>query len=239
MRHHTWNPRPVTGRDALAVLISFLAMIAATVLVAVAQRGYTMITDSPAPAWLGIVVTVIGIGTQAGVLAALLLNRGWRWADLGFTPLGGRGLHLLWQIPLIIVVSLLIILVVAALLPQLTPADTAPMDAAARVSGQAWMLTALLFYLFVGPFIEEVVFRRLLMGWLDRSVGVVLSTLITSILFGLIHMVPPVMIWTGLIGLGCAVLVRWHRSLWAGFALHMLNNLVASAGLIAVLFASA
>ena len=52
-------------------------------------------------------------------------------------------------------------------------------------------------------------------------------------------MIPPVMIWTGLIGLGCAVLVRWHRSLWAGFALHMVNNLVASAGLIAVLLASA
>jgi len=38
-----------------------------------------------------------------------------------------------------------------------------------------------------------------------------------------------------LIGLGCALLVRWHRSLWAGLALHMVNNLMASAGLIAVL----
>lgn len=235
MRQHTWNPRPVTVRDTLAVLISFVAMLVAMILVALAQRGYTMITDRPAPTWLGIALGVTAMGTQAGVLAALLRRRGWRWADLGFARLSCRGWHLLWQIPTVMIVSLILILLVAALLPDLTPADTAPTDAAARASGQAWMLTALLLYLIVGPVIEEVVFRRLLMGWPDRTVGVVLSTLTTSVLFGLIHLVPPVMIWTGLIGLGCALLVRWHRSLWAGLALHMVNNLMASAGLIAAL----
>ena len=38
------------------------------------------------------------------------------------------------------------------------------------------------------------------------------------------HIAPPVVIYTFFGGLAMALLTRWHRSLWAGFILHMCNN---------------
>lgn len=210
----TWNPRPVTHHDLLSLLASGLALVAGALLVALPVA----LLDAPAPAWLGSAMAAVAYLAQWGVLFVLLRRRGWAWSDLGLNRLGRRGWHLLWQIPVGMVFALAGTILTAALVPGLNPLDDSTQDAQAAASGQTWLLILLVNYLLFGPFVEEIAFRRLLMGWLDRRMGVIAFTF-----FG---------------GLVMAVLTRFHHSVWGGFAFHMVNNALASAGLILVLLSS-
>ncbi|MDK8624788.1 CPBP family glutamic-type intramembrane protease [Corynebacterium appendicis] len=40
------------------------------------------------------------------------------------------------------------------------------------------------------------------------------------------HIAPPAIVYTFFVGLAFALVTRWHRSLWAGFILHMCNNIL-------------
>ncbi|MDO5670608.1 MAG: type II CAAX endopeptidase family protein [Corynebacterium sp.] len=228
---HTWNPRPVTSRDLAALLYSALALVGTAVIVALLFLALTHVLDVSAPPWLGVLMAAAGYAAQFTVLAVLLRRRGWAMSDLGFQRLGRRGWHLVWQIPTSLLITLVLTVLVAAL-TGLTPEDTASSDGEVLTSAVPWQLAFLLVYLLFGPLIEEIAFRRLLMGWFDRKVGVLLSTFLTSVLFGLVHVVPAIIVWCIVGGLFMALLTRWHRSLWGGFALHMVNNSLASAGLI-------
>ncbi|WP_367657543.1 CPBP family glutamic-type intramembrane protease [Corynebacterium sp. P4-C1] len=42
------------------------------------------------------------------------------------------------------------------------------------------------------------------------------------------HLSPPAIVYTFFAGLTMALVTRWHHSLWAGFILHMLNNLLVN-----------
>jgi len=92
----------------------------------------------------------------------------------------------------------------------------------------------------IGPIIEEICFRRFIMGYLDQKLlprmqartAIICSTLASSLFFALAHGVPTIMIYTFFLGIGAAALIRWHQSLWAGAALHIANNtMVCLAGL--------
>jgi len=87
------------------------------------------------------------------------------------------------------------------------------------------VVVSLACYLFLAPLIEEIVFRRLLMGYLDRSVPAIASVLFSSVLFGAAHIAPPVIVYATFLGMGCALVTRFHNSLRAGFILHLANNL--------------
>ncbi|GAB3077346.1 CPBP family intramembrane glutamic endopeptidase [Corynebacterium aquatimens] len=77
----------------------------------------------------------------------------------------------------------------------------------------------------LGPFFEELVFRRLLMSYFNTVEPAVLSVLLSSLTFGLAHVFPSVILYATLFGLGCALVTRRHKSLWAGLILHLVNNL--------------
>jgi len=92
----------------------------------------------------------------------------------------------------------------------------------------------------IGPIIEEICFRRFIMGYLDQKLlprmqartAIICSTLASSLFFALAHGVPTIMIYTFFLGIGAAALIRWHQSLWAGVAIHIANNtMVSLAGL--------
>lgn len=231
--------RPIKFRDVIkvwAIWVGSIAAMIAVLLLGSLSDGLPVFLDrilAPVAAVLGI------IG-----LWLLFLRRGWSWRDLGFVPLTRRGWHLLWQIPVAMVLGLLATAVLAGAVLSLTPAGDGG-DAAVAETGGAAVMIALVSYLVLGPLLEEIMLRRFTMGWLDQVLGqltrrrwlvVGLSTLISSIIFAVLHVVPPVIIWTFFLGLGCAILTRWHRSLWAGFLLHLVVNAVASTTLITALF---
>ena len=152
---------------------------------------------------------------------ALVVYMKRRGVPLGLRPLGSRGWHLLWQVPLAIVASAACTSIVAPLLGIESAGQSTPAGA-----GTMLVLFTLSAYLLIGPFLEELVFRRLIMGYLDTVMPAAASVLLTSLVFGLMHIAPPAIVYTFLAGLTMALVTRWHRSLWAGFILHMCNNIL-------------
>lgn len=162
------------------------------------------------------VLIILSLVIPTIFLVVYLKRRG---LPLGFRPLGKRGWHLLWQVPLAIIAAALCTGLLSSLLHVESKGPSAPSGA-----GDMLVLFTFAAYLLIGPFLEELVFRRLLMGYLDTLLPAFSSVLLTSLVFGLMHIAPPVVIYTFFGGLAMALLTRWHRSLWAGFILHMCNN---------------
>ena len=152
--------------------------------------------------------------------AALVLYLKRRGIGLGFLPLGRRGWHLVWQVPLTIFMAGAAAAIVGPLL------GISPSESTSSADGRgAMVIISLACYLFLAPLVEEIVFRRLLMGYLDRSFPAFVSVILSSLLFGAAHIAPPVIVYATFLGMGCALVTRFHNSLRAGFILHLVNNL--------------
>lgn len=164
------------------------------------------------------VLVILALAIPTVALVVYMKRRG---LPLGFRPLGRRGWHLLWQVPLAIVAAAACTSIVAPLLSVESSDPSSPVGA-----GSAFVLFTLGAYLLIGPFLEELVFRRLLMGYLDTVMPAAASVLLTSLVFGLMHIAPAAIVYTFFAGLAFALVTRWHRSLWAGFILHMCNNIL-------------
>ena len=220
--------RRVNGPDVLLSILAVLVAPAGAVvlmLLAGAALGQGWLTGMALPA-----ATVVGgIGMWAG-----FLRRGWTWADLGFVR-GIRSLwHLLWEVPLLwlsAVAATVLIGTLAGLSPS--ESDSASEDAL-ELGVVAFLLTALCIALLI-PALEEILFRRILFGWFELRWGVVGAITGSTVAFGLVHVVPAVILLQLLIGLGAGILVRVHRTLWASLALHGLNNAVVTAGAAVIL----
>ena len=158
-------------KDALIGIAAVIAMdvlLAATVFVMM-KAGLTtggLGTIMPIALVLSVVVPTAG-------LVYYLKRRG---ISLGFLPLGRRGWHLLWQVPLAIFVAGVAAAIVGPLL------GLSPSENTSAADGRGVMVVvSLACYLFLAPLIEEIVFRRLLMGYLDRSVPAIVSVLFSSV----------------------------------------------------------
>lgn len=194
----------IIAMDVLLVVTVFVMMEAG-----LATRGLGMIL----PAGLALSVVV-----PTAALVYYLKRRG---ISLGFLPLGRRGWHLLWQVPLAILVAGIAAAIVGPLM------GISPSENTSAADGRGVMVVvSLACYLLLAPLVEEIVFRRLLMGYLDRSVPAFASVILSSLIFGLAHIAPPVMVYATFIGMGCALVTRFHNSLRAGFVLHLVNNVV-------------
>ena len=81
----------------------------------------------------------------------------------------------------------------------------------------------------IAPIVEETFFRGLLYQWLRGHLGIVLSALISALIFGAAHGLP--LLLPVLITLGCilAAIFQRTRSLYASMLLHAANNAAAIA----------
>lgn len=80
-------------------------------------------------------------------------------------------------------------------------------------------------------------FRRVLLNYFDTRMPGWVSILLTSALFGAVHVVPQAIISTFFFGVGLALLARLHRGITGSVIAHLANNTVASLGVFAALFA--
>lgn len=209
-------------KDALIGIAAVIAMdvlLVATVFVMM-KAGLTtggLGTIMPIALVLSVVVPTAG-------LVYYLKQRG---ISLGFLPLGRRGWHLLWQVPLAIFVAGVAAAIVGPLF------GLSPSENTSAADGRGVMVVvSLACYLLLAPLVEEIVFRRLLMGYLDQSVPAFASVILSSLIFGVAHIAPPVIVYATFLGMGCALVTRFHNSLRAGFIVHLVNNVAVQ--LIAV-----
>ena len=79
---------------------------------------------------------------------------------------------------------------------------------------------------FFVPFIEEIVFRRLIFTFMNRLFGVLPSVLLTSLVFAVLHggivQVIPLMI----LGIALQLLYLKHNSLYPSILLHSIHNFI-------------
>lgn len=206
-------------------LIGIVAISAMDVLLVVTV--FVMMKSGLAAGGLGTIMPAALALSVAVPTAALVYYLKRRGIGLGFLPLGRRGWHLLWQVPLVILAAGVAAAIVGPLL------GISPSDNTSAADGRGVMVVvSLACYLLLAPLAEEIVFRRLLMGYLDRSVPAFASVILSSLLFGVAHIAPPVIVYATFLGMGCALVTRFHNSLRAGFIVHLVNNVVVQ--LIAV-----
>ena len=207
------------------VLIGIVAIIAMDVLLVVTV--FVMMKAGLATRGLGTTLPVALACSVVVPTVALVYYLKRRGISLGLVPLGRRGWHLLWQAPLVILAAGTAAAIVGPLM------GLSPSENTSAADGRGVMIVvSLACYLLLAPLVEEIVFRRLLMGYLDRSVPAFASVILSSLLFGLAHIAPPVMVYATFLGMGCALVTRFHNSLRAGFIVHLVNN--AAVQLIAV-----
>ncbi|QFG69924.1 CPBP family intramembrane glutamic endopeptidase [Ornithinimicrobium pratense] len=219
--------RPVTHADLLVTLGGF---IASSALGGVLITVLILAGVEPAAVVTGGIPTTVALWFLA--LWYGLRARGWTWADLGLGGLPGLR-RWWWQVAL---AYLGVVLLASLVVSQLSAPGEQPnvMEGGVQFGPVAiaaiWVAVAL-----VGPLVEEVIFRRILLGWLESRIGLVLAVLVQAVLFAVMHVVPAAMVLTFLLGLTAALLARRHHSLWPAVALHTLNNLIAVSVLLAAL----
>ena len=180
-------------------------------------------------------------GFALTLLATLKLQK-WTLSDLGFHPIQHTRKYLFWQVPAIVAANFTLL----ALILMTPLANTGGREDIASTFklGPIGLSLSIFAISIVAPIMEEIYYRRFIMGYLEQKLlprmqartAIICSTLISSVLFALMHGVPMAMITAFFLGTCAAALIRWHQSLWASVALHIANNTMVSLVLLFIYF---
>lgn len=130
---------------------------------------------------------------------------------------GNRG----WGTPIRLLNGYLLIWCITIALEPLS--ELLPGDQSALGSGGWLLLSAVV----LAPLFEEVVFRGYVAGSLRRSYGALVAWIGSAIAFGLVHLIPSVVLSATLMGLVLGYFALRYRSLWLSIVLHAMNNATA------------
>lgn len=158
----------------------------------------------------------------AVVLIALREGSAWRRTMAFRSP---HPAHVLVTL-LLVLPGMLVASEVGTFAQRFLPRFTGAQESYAALSQLPWPLVLL-----VGAVLpavgEELFFRGLLGRGLTARYGVLAGVIITSILFGLIHMDPPQVLATALLAVPFHVLYLAGKSIWLPILAHGLNNALA------------
>lgn len=106
-----------------------------------------------------------------------------------------------------------------------------------RVFGTApsGLLLAVIMLVFVGPFVEELVFRGALLRGLEAKLGIWPAIVIQALLFAAFHRSWWLLLPMTVLGIALGWLAHERRSLWPAIALHALYNALSVAAVVWVL----
>lgn len=223
-------PSPTLVAQAAGLLIGVTAVVFGSVL----ALGLTV------PLIRSHIVTALAVAVPVLGLLALVVER-WilgrhrvTWSALGFTRPTRRLLHLLWQIP-VVLIALLAVQGVALLLLGGNGVSTD--SSSSGVDGLDPASAVLLFLgtAVVTPLWEEIFFRGILFGAVRARWGTAWAVLISAVVFAAAHGVPILLPYLVTLGLALALLRAVHRTLWASLALHVTVNVIASSALLVAL----
>lgn len=148
------------------------------------------------------------------------------WKDIGFITVNSKWLLLTITISLIAIPisGLITVLVMLALgLPLENPQleFIIPQDI-------TWLggLGLLLFGGIAVPIAEEVFFRGVLYKWVRERWGILIGVIVSSLIFGLIHIDIAVASTAFILGIILALVYEYSKSLWTAILIHAINNSV-------------
>lgn len=154
-------------------------------------------------------------------LGGFLLYRRWRHGPRIVARFSARGLD-----PVLLVWGVVFILVTSVVLEPLMSLLPAPPDAYGR---GVWSLLTLVV---MAPLFEEVLFRGVILESTRARYGVMAAWLVSSLIFGIIHLHPAIVLNAFVAGLILAFIYLKTDSLWPAIILHAINNGVAFVALI-------
>lgn len=182
-----------------------------------------MLSDDPIAI---ITISVIDAIASIFVIGYILRHKKASWSDLGFrkfNPLKAA-LYIIGLFILFILAIQLVFILVQLLVPSFNP-DEAQTN---EFAGAPNLHIAALFVMVILPaVIEETVFRGFVFPAFAKRFGIVGGAIFSSLLFGLAHFQPNIVVYTFVVGLVlCFLYVRLGSTI-PGIALHMLNNYIA------------
>lgn len=122
-----------------------------------------------------------------------------------------------------LIVSSLVVLAASNLVPGFDVQQTQEIGFN-NIAGQADLFVVFIALVVVAPIAEEVLFRGYLYGKLRSYTGIIVATLLTSALFGAVHLQWNVAVDTFILSLAMCGLREITGSIWAGTLVHMLKN---------------
>lgn len=228
---------PVRGRVALSVLGWVLVYVAGFVVVILgmfAAREWGGGRPPAAPLALAVLA-----GTALAALAAvrihLLRRRRLRWADLGLRRPDHSPLHLLWQIPAVMLAGILAsMFVLIPLGPGAEEGDDAASEAMGDLvsGGPAFVVLGLLTVAVLVPFVEEIVFRGIVLPALRARFRAAVGITLAGMVFAAVHFVPLALPYLLVVGIALCAMAEWYRSIVPGIVLHGVNNAVVFGGVV-------
>ena len=169
--------------------------------------------------WLGLRLSLRRRGLTLRYLVGLL-----RW------PVSRDALAVPLAYVVYFALSLIIADLIAWLLPTVNLQQTQELGFAAPDSLFSYVITFVMLVL-VPPVVEELIFRGFILGSLLRGFRFVISAVVTSLLFGLVHLGPGMHINLFMDTFALSLVLCYLRlktgSIWAGMGLHALKNLIA------------
>lgn len=237
MRLSTSRAVPVTlGQAAWALM--FVAIYIAAVGGVILALGLPGIIDFTLESLLFVLLTAVTVAAILALYFHLVRRNNLTPADLGFRRPSPRLFHLLWQIPVAIIVCACIQGLSLGLL-ALTGMDTTTAGAAddplTDIAGLPSSLAVFAVLVVAGltPLWEEVLFRGAFLDGLSRRFRPAVAIVLSAAIFAAVHVIPLSFPYLFTLGIALALLRRFHQNLWAPILLHAANN-----GLV-VLFALA
>ncbi|RYF29040.1 MAG: CPBP family intramembrane metalloprotease [Chloroflexi bacterium] len=228
---HTFNWRMVVALP-LWVLASFIAaqLVLAVVLWILNVANVSLLnlaSETVIQTILSTLVYLLAFAITFGVpyivkqrevsLKTLGIDRLPSWSDIGLAPLGFVAYGLL---------TALLLFIATTYFPGF-PSSQAQDVGFQSLNGRTEMLLAFATLVVLAPIAEEVLFRGYLYGKLRKYSSILPSIVITSLLFGAVHMQWNVGLDTFALSVVMCCLREVTGSVWAGVLLHMIKNGIA------------
>ena len=214
---------PTVG-DLFAMLgIAFGAQIVVgtAAMVFLLFAGHGLDFKSLEPAALGKVMAALYFCSMSITLAGILYYRRARGGSGPWARFSARGLNpalLLWAFVLMFAVGV-VLEPLLSLLPEVPNA----------YGRGAWAIVTVVV---MAPLFEEVIFRGVLLESTRAKYGVMAAWLVSSAVFGIVHVHPTVAVNAFAIGLVLGFVYMRTDSLWSTIILHAVNNGIAYLALV-------
>lgn len=220
-----WRPAavPVRALDLLLIVL-FTGCVLLLIRFLTADPAIT-------PEYIAGMLFLQGLVPLAAVYLVMVRVRGTSWHELGLRPISRRwgvwaALIALLSIPLVGLVNH----AVQILMDEPFHNPQVAVLAQAAITVPAIIATFAVVSILV-PFVEELVFRGLLYGWIRKRLnvpaGVLLSAIVFSLAHGIIILVPALVVQ----GIVLALLYEYSRSLWPPIVFHATFNAAMTAAL--------
>jgi membrane protease YdiL (CAAX protease family) len=229
------GPRSAAPLGPRAIILILAALLIVTVAVFGAVLLGLLLIPGARAAFVPVMAAALLVHPAAMLLTLHvgLRRAGSGWRAIGLRRPTARMLHLLWQVPTILVLLLLVqgiaLLLIGDPATEGRAVDTLVADTAPVV------VAVLVGVVLLTPLWEEVVFRGLVHGGLRRRLGPVTASVLGAAIFAACHGVPVLLPYMLTLGLSLAYLREFHRTLWAPVCMHVVvNGLATGVALAAV-----